>query len=593
MDKQDLDYGQTSELMQKYPTLSGMKNWHFVSAEKQKEYEGSKSVSIISPENSNTRIYIGTQTIQDIVTDYSLFTKIRKFFADTNASGFSFVHDEGGELVATVFTKHDIIKALQTMLANEKIDTFAGESVEKALLPHVSFDVLKKVYTNKTYQTEIDGKEISIPASDLIEIITDINGFSNIMKSGDTGETGLSTTEYLYALNQFVKDESIISRFNFPDVLIHKYHDLSNFKICDFEAINQYQTTTNPYMEKVEINPELRERILADMPEDYSDIEKCMYIYIQMCKTLTYDQEYYVTNQRGPRTEKHKTLSYIPTITTDHNNAVCYEFSSIYGKLLNEMGIKHEFVETYLFGEKLPYGDGHTYLTFRCGKYLVNADSVTSILNSDMTNAKIDRQLNGITCLNKNVSTKADFKAILEGVQEDIQQIEFQKSQKASQSPATDDEFANALEKYQSMTEQSRIDTPLQEKLDLIFSQIEEYGLSGLDAYTYLMQLRKTVLTKAEQNDNVAINLLKKETESLEEPAEAVAIITISDDYHNKESENTYLTFSSSTGAEEISKRDLQDLFSRGIYSYIAPTCTEVPGIDAPVIDEFIGNPYE
>ena len=58
-----------------------------------------------------------------------------------------------------------------------------------------------------------------------------------------------------------------------------------------------------------------------------------------MCKLLTYDDEYFAVNQKGPATEKHKDVNYVSNINLTNNRVVCFEFNLIYSKLLDELGI--------------------------------------------------------------------------------------------------------------------------------------------------------------------------------------------------------------------------------------------------------------
>ena len=49
-----------------------------------------------------------------------------------------------------------------------------------------------------------------------------------------------------------------------------------------------------------------------------------------MCKLLTYDDEYFAVNQKGPATEKHKDVNYVSNINLTNNRVVCFEFNLIY-----------------------------------------------------------------------------------------------------------------------------------------------------------------------------------------------------------------------------------------------------------------------
>ena len=59
------------------------------------------------------------------------------------------------------------------------------------------------------------------------------------------------------------------------------------------------------------------------------------------------------------------------------------------------------------------YGAGHANLEFRSDKFLVSADSVTSILQGDIMQAKLNQPLVGLKCVNRNQQTQQEFKQSL------------------------------------------------------------------------------------------------------------------------------------------------------------------------------------
>ena len=61
-----------------------------------------------------------------------------------------------------------------------------------------------------------------------------------------------------------------------------------------------------------------------------------------MCKLLTYDEEFYAVNQKGPLTEKHETIDNLAKISRSNNKVVCYEFNAIYAYMLKKIGINYK-----------------------------------------------------------------------------------------------------------------------------------------------------------------------------------------------------------------------------------------------------------
>ena len=78
---------------------------------------------------------------------------------------------------------------------------------------------------------------------------------------------------------------------------------------------------------EIKIDSDLEKVIMDGFPYDASELEMAIYIYIKMCKVLTYDEEYYAVNQMGVATEKHRSTSHIALITPQNNQVVCFEFN--------------------------------------------------------------------------------------------------------------------------------------------------------------------------------------------------------------------------------------------------------------------------
>ena len=79
----------------------------------------------------------------------------------------------------------------------------------------------------------------------------------------------------------------------------------------------------NSYFD-VKIDSDLEQAIIEGMPEDVTELEKAIYIYIKMCKLLTYDDEYYAVNQTGIATVKRRNIDFVSSITLKNNKVVCF-----------------------------------------------------------------------------------------------------------------------------------------------------------------------------------------------------------------------------------------------------------------------------
>ena len=148
----------------------------------------------------------------------------------------------------------------------------------------------------------------------------------------------------------------------------------------------------------------------------------------------------------------------------------------MYAKLLSKLGI--HFASSYgknAFGMENPfgeadYGKGHANLEFRAGKFLVSADSVTSILNGDIMQAKLNQRLVGIKCNNRNKKTQQEFQAALTKMYRLIAQQEKGREEVQVERVETLDEL---LAEYSQETENIR-DVSINERLSILINKVTQ-----------------------------------------------------------------------------------------------------------------------
>ena len=99
----------------------------------------------------------------------------------------------------------------------------------------------------------------------------------------------------------------------------------------------------------------------------------------------------------------HQDINYVKDITFD-KEVVCYEIIVILAYYLRKLGFNYE-----LIGE---YGV-HTLIAFRYEEFLIKVEPIETVFKNDLLNVKLERDLKGITCYNKNENTKNRFRTIL------------------------------------------------------------------------------------------------------------------------------------------------------------------------------------
>ena len=579
------------ELIKKYPRLQNSSNWQTVEPSKIEGYKAAEKIKVISPAGPFRRITVSQKLLHDVATNPSTFFTLKKFFEDQDRTEYVYCYEDKNYLVTFPVTRYELLKGLETLSKQEdNPDREKFQSAFESFKEISPVENLTKMYEGKYFLQKVDGKQVKLPYQELLSLVTmPVSKYKDFIQNYDESKYGITLEEYLYTFSRFSAHEDYFSKAYFDDKQIIRFENIYSYNTVDFQTVNEIVEDNNPLLSQTVVNPELQEAILGKMPEGYDDLQKAQYIYLKMCQLLTYDTEFYAVHQKGPKVQKHRNINYVQTITPENNQAVCFEFSVIYGKLLSQVteNLTQDLIFQNAYFGRGAYGSDHTSLSFRTGKYLVNADSVKGILCSDLTQIKSGRDTTGLVCKNVNMETKEDFFASLDGVRADIQQQLIDETK--GNLPTT---FKETQRLYEEQIE-NKPEIDLKEKLNFIMGQIADTQLEGLDAFSYLLQLRKTVFSRPEQMENLFINLVREDPKDHSQPVQTTAIITISDNYREEKSDFNYLIYRPKEGLSEISKEDLCEAFSDATFSYISIADEEVPGINAPVCREFMVNTPE
>ena len=516
----------------------------------------------------------------DIISNDSSYDKIKQIYENGLYGVCSFLADEDGEFVAQQnFDRMNVVR-----FARQVLDVDSIKDRCKQLIDYVSYNKFKEKQSRSTYETQIDGKNYRFSVRSILEFMEmDSSNFDRII-STQSFYGGVPIDKYLYAVKKYFGEKKILENYEIDDStrekIEYKLEEINSCKKVDIEALNTFLELDDVLFDKIKVDKKLKNYFLSGIPKEFTDIEKAIYLYIKMCKALTYDEEYYAVNQKGPFSEKHKNINYIPRITLENNKVVCYEFISIFSKLLNELGINYKTLisvkdvnrEYYLDDEIFKYSEGHEYLKFRCGKHIVRADAVVTMLDGDMVNAKLNQPLCGLTCENKNEQTVEEFYKTLTKVYKYIADREPKITQNNVENFETFDdivrEFIGTTDKLEAVS--------LKDKVAILISKVQNTRLVGVDAYSYLLQLRRVLFTNEEQEKNVMITI----TRNIEgNSAKALAVITIKEfDKDEIPSINQY-TFKPGVGLTQTNYEELQAMFNKGTMGYITENDPKIPGV--------------
>lgn len=434
----------------------------------------------------------------------------------------------------------------------------------KTLLDLISYGILKKQLQNKTIQAKVDGITYNIPANKIIEFLElDTKTLDDYINTPNR-KGSISKEAFLYIVRRFIIREELMDNFIFPENIEKRITDIVNYEILDFESQNTYLSDENSLTSKTNLNPELIEAITKDIPANYSTLEKAIFIYIKMCKILSYNDEFFAAKQRGLVAEKHRMIDYIETISPQFPEVVCYEFNAIYAKMLHSLGINFQ---RECFSWKNKYGDGHENLSFRVGKYIIEADSSRHILTGDLFNAKVGNSIKGLKCRNQNFDTYMDFDEILRKVYKDIK-----KEDKST--------FSEALKEYEELTNAKQAHIPFNTRFDLFLEKIRTSSFNGLNIMSYILRLVNVLFTEEEREHYIDFEIIRDNNPKDEDKIVATCgIITMNEKGILKDEEHNKYYIYINGELKRILKRTLIRNIITGTLGFIDSEEQYIPGI--------------
>lgn len=420
---------------------------------------------------------------------------------------------------------------------------------------------LKEVYKDKKRKFVIDKKEHDINLADLIDFLLLEDGeYEAFFTSENFEYESLSKEEFVYCAIKFLKWENINDKFDIDERTKKRIMDLMSYKKIDYQSINKFNDINYENINGINLDEELKKYLLMGTEEFDTLLEKSIYIYIKMCKTFTYDEEFYANNQSGISAINHEQIENLANITLENNKIVCYEFNAIYACLLNQLGLKYEIESNSMRG----FGLGHANLTYKCEQYLVFADSVTSILNGDMLKAKLNLPLVGFRCENIFEKSKEEFTEILNKVY-----AKFKDNLSTEES----------IYLYELLFLEE-VNVPFDDKVEILISKLKQSKLVGMDSISYLVYLRKKIFSKTENDINIKFSILRyNKIIGGKYVSTTCAIVTLSNTNIKDETENKYYLHDNNGDMFEISKEEIEYDLEIGILEYLNKDSRIIEGI--------------
>ncbi len=351
---------------------------------------------------------------------------------------------------------------------------------------------------------------------------------------------------------------------------IHRILPIDEIKKRDEEqAAFREQTEdlkkTDVLYQKKLLNEEFKKEVLKNIPQDYSDLERSIYIYIKLCQLLSYNPNYYAN--RDKYSQEHQDFSNISKIGVETNNVICYEFVTIYSEILKDMGlnvVSTTSLDLDVDENNKPiytsFADKHSNLQYSVDDIIIIADSTTSVLHGDIINAKMNNQLNGLRCLSVEQNKKDAFNNALNKVYNGLK-------------------IENTIFKKYGRDVKEK---PLVEKLKILFDDISDTNFNPIDFISYIASIKHVLFTDNELDWNLKIIFIGKNSEGNQYPVVLFSVNT-NDIKNVKKDTVQYLYDPHKKRVLKVEKETLEKMFSDGTLFFIdekigIPNINTTPG---------------
>ena len=446
-------------------------------------------------------------------------------------------------------------------LSKEKEYKEKGNDFLKTYELYCNEEAFLEKYKNIFFSVDIEGIKYKFSFEKIWEFLTLPEDKYQKLLYGETIE-GMKKEYFIYGCVMFLKQKKIINDYILQDNIKNRYEDLKTSKIVDIEAINEITETDNPYIDKIQLNQELEHAVLKDIPTKLTELEQAIFIYIKLCKILTYDDEYFAQGHNNINTRQQNDINYISSVTPKNPQVVCYVFNEIYAKLLSNIGIHHE-LNGNIFGK---YGREHENLIFKSGKFLVIADSTDSILKGDLAYIKLNEKIIGLACINSNEQTKKEFNETLNKV---YNYINIQEKQEKGK------DIQDYLKEYHQLKEKTpKKNISMEEKLKILIEIVKKMQLKEMDQISCIKYLTEKMFLEEEKN-NLKLSFVSDIfTTNGNKYAMTDVIFMIKDENITK-----YYLYKTDGELEEEKPERLEHYFKYGYMKYINSEY-KIPGIE-------------
>ncbi len=519
--------------------------------------------------------------VKNVIEDKDMFEKLY-FLLKTNDDNICFNFVKDYEVVRMFsITKASLADEFCGLVEGKKLNKISEERVG-TLLDIIDIKNHKEELCDGIFEYTIGQKNFSIHKKDLyFLLICSQKEYDKFFKNAESKFFGCDKREYLYLLEKFIEKEKICVNCFIPKDIKERILDVTKKRKIDFQsvAIHYSNEIDNEFLSEITLNSELKDEVFGEMPKYLSVVEKCVFIYIKLCNILTYDGEFYINGQTGNSAQKHEDFSRLCKINSKLNDVVCYDFNAIYAKLLSEIGVD---LAINNYGYENKFGGGHANLSFKTGKFIVEADAINSILRNDLFLTKINSGTRGLVCKNDSQKTRQEFEDIVQSMRILICEQNRQKNLAKKLGKRTEIvKFEDCIKNYVPIFEDEEKEQLFEDNLNIMLSNVKHQTLNDCEDVFYLLELKKRIFKDKNFRNNVNLVILK---ENENQKSSLTTVLTLGKNVNN-ENEQLYnfIYNKSEKNFNFVTEDKLREKLTSGELEYIGGNKPFIPKLNRVV----------
>ena len=307
------------------------------------------------------------------------------------------------------------------------------------------------------------------------------------------------------------------------------------------------------------LNPELKKKIMNQVPEHFTTLQKAYFIYKLLCQEFSYDEEFFYLKYCVP-SKNHLDFSRLSDLVGGEE-VICTGFSLVYAKFLELLGLPFATLD-YDDKKVTKLSTKHIKIRFKVDDYIVDADGATDLFESDMVSQKTRNETLHFRLLSNDQSEQLAFESQKAEVDEYFEKIR------------DENEYNQAIDMYRQIyfgNNKEYTTLSFDERIKLILDIIMNSKLRFFDMINLCADLRLKImddLSKMKIEFIVNKTRLFDITSRFKHELNILIAYNEDNDLYDDFDGNSYLIITPDRNIERLTYQELKRRFSNSTYDF-------------------------